>query len=98
MTSRTRRYVALGRVVSGSMKRSLGLAVVAAAATLTACSSAPSDANTVTLTAPPTTTLAADDRPGATLDVLTGTTNLSIKMGNPGTGAARCIWNARPAA
>lgn len=69
------------------MKRWLGLAGVAAVATLAACSSTASAANTVTLTAPRAATLTAGERPGATLDVLTGTSALSIDVGNPGTGA-----------
>lgn len=63
------------------------MACVAAVVTLAACSSAPSAANTVTLAALRGPTLTADEHQGATLDVLTGTAALSIKVGNPGAGA-----------
>jgi hypothetical protein len=69
------------------MKRWLGVAGAAAVVTLAACSSAPPAAHTVTLAAPHGVTLAADERPGATLDVLTGTSALHINVANLGTGA-----------
>lgn len=81
-------YVAHRGVVTVSMKRWLGLAGAAAVVTLAACSSTPPPAHIVTLAAPrAAATLTAGERPGATLDVLTGTGALSINVGNPGAGA-----------
>jgi hypothetical protein len=74
------------------MKRWLAVAgaVVSAAAVapLAACASSPPDGNTVTLTVPHAATLAADERPNATLDVLTGTTALKIGVANFGASGA----------
>ena len=60
----------------------------AAAVPLAACASSPPDRNTATLDAPHPATLAVNERPSATLDVLTGTAALKIGAADLGAGGA----------
>jgi hypothetical protein len=64
------------------------VAGAAAVVPLAACASPPSDPHTVTLDVPHAATLAVDERPSATLDVLTGTAVLKIGVANFGAGGA----------
>jgi hypothetical protein len=73
-----RRWLAVAGTVAGAV----------AVAPLAACASPPPDPHTATLNVPHTAALAADQRPDATLDVLTGTAALTIGTANFGAGGA----------
>jgi hypothetical protein len=66
----------------------LAVAGTVAVVPLAACASSPPDRNIATLDAPHSATLAVDERPDATLDVLTGTAALKIGTANFGVGGA----------
>jgi hypothetical protein len=73
-----KRWLAVAGTVAGT----------AAVVPLAACASSPPDPHTATLNVPHTATLADDQRPNATLDVLTGTAALTIGTANFGAGGA----------
>jgi len=73
-----KRWLAVAGTVAGTV----------AVVPLAGCASSPPDRNTATLDAPHSATLAVDERPGATLDVLTGTAALKVGTANFGAGGA----------
>jgi len=77
-----KRWIAAAGAVAGA------LAGAAAVVPLAACASSPPDRNTATLDVPHPATLAVNERPSATLDVLSGTAALKIAAADFGAGGA----------